>query len=80
MDTRPGWPAEARFQMGDPVRKKSGARWRGRVVGWYSTALTQIGYAVESTHEPGSVQIYPESALEPWTEASKGAAGRPQPW
>jgi len=46
------------------VKKKSGSEWRGRIVGWYSTALTPEGYAVESEHHAGSVQIYPASALE----------------
>lgn len=30
-----------------------------------TTPLTPIGYAIESEREPGSVQIYPQSALEP---------------
>lgn len=34
------------------------------MVGEYSTELTPEGYAVESEREPGSVQIYPASALE----------------
>ena len=29
-----------------------------------SAALTPVGYAIESEREPGSVQIYPETALE----------------
>lgn len=29
-----------------------------------SHGYAQIGYAVESEREPGSVQIYPEAALE----------------
>lgn len=33
-------------------------------MGWYSTKLTPEGYAVESESHPGSVQIYPASALE----------------
>lgn len=53
------------FQMGQKVQKKSGASWRGTIVGYYSTKLTPIGYAVESLTETGSVQIYPEAALEP---------------
>ncbi len=57
-----GWT----YKMGDLVRKKSGSSWHGRVVGFYRTALTREGYAVESVHERGSVQIYPVSALEPW--------------
>lgn len=52
------------FFIGVMVKKKSGSEWRGRIVGWYSTALTPEGYAVESEHHAGSVQIYPASALE----------------
>lgn len=55
---------DCRFELGQHVRKKSGSSWQGRIVGFYSTTLTPIGYAVESEREPGSVQIYPESALE----------------
>jgi dihydrofolate reductase (trimethoprim resistance protein) len=51
------------FILGQRVRKISGAQWRGRIVGTYSTALTPEGYAVESEREPGSVQIYPAAAL-----------------
>lgn len=54
----------ARFRLEDRVRKLRGSSWQGLVVGFYSTRLTPIGYAVESEREPGSVQIYPESALE----------------
>lgn len=54
----------ATFALGDLVRKKSGSAWQGRVVGTYSTSLTQEGYAIESSAHPGSVQIYPVSALE----------------
>ena len=54
------------FHLGDKVKKRSGSRWRGTIVGWYRTALTLEGYAVESAFEPGSVQIYPVDALEPW--------------
>jgi dihydrofolate reductase (trimethoprim resistance protein) len=57
-------PFPATFGLGDRVRKKSGAAWQGRVVGWYSTQLTPEGYAVESEAHPGSVQIYPVAALE----------------
>jgi dihydrofolate reductase (trimethoprim resistance protein) len=57
-------PLRATFALGDRVRKKSGAAWQGRVVGWYSTELTPEGYAVESEFHPGSVQIYPVAALE----------------
>lgn len=58
------FPARPQFRMGDRVRKKSGSSWEGRVVGIYSTDLTPEGYAVESHHHPGSVQIYPAAALE----------------
>lgn len=53
-----------KFQLGDRVTKTKGSSWTGLVVGFYSTSLTPIGYAVESENEPGSVQIYPESALD----------------
>lgn len=56
------------WRIGTKLKKKSGSSWHGRVVGYYSTALTPVGYAIESEHEPGSVQIYPASALEPWGE------------
>lgn len=52
-----------KYALGDRVTKPKGASWTGRVVGYYSTELTPIGYAVESENEPGSVQIYPETAL-----------------
>lgn len=52
------------FAIGDRVRKISGSSWHGRIVGFYSTVLTPIGYCVESDREPGSVQLYPEKALE----------------
>ena len=59
------WPETHRaFALGELVRKTRGSSWHGRVVGWYSTSLTPEGYAVESEREPGSVQIYPASALE----------------
>ena len=57
-----------KFSFGDRVRKIKGSSWQGRVVGFYSTALTPEGYCVESEREPGSVQIYPASALELGTE------------
>jgi len=57
---------EPTFLVGDLVRKKKGSQWHGRVVGFYSTELTPRGYAVESATEKGSVQIYPEAALERW--------------
>ena len=57
-----------KFQLGDQVAKISGSSWHGRIVGWYSTSLTPEGYAVESDHEPGSVQIYPAAALRHSTQ------------
>lgn len=61
-----GWPVliDPTYKHGETVKKKSGALWRGKIVGWYSTDLTPEGYAVESIFEPGSVQIYPAHALE----------------
>lgn len=59
------------YHYGDRVKKKSGGQWRGVVVGHYSTELTVEGYAVESLYEPGSVQIYPVTALEPFPEVRK---------
>lgn len=55
---------ERKFKLGDKLQKKKGSQWRGKVVGFYSTELTPIGYAIESDTEKGSVQIYPEAALE----------------
>jgi hypothetical protein len=52
------------FVLGDRVTKKKGSCWTGRVVGFYSTAHTPVGYCVESETERGSVQIYPEAALK----------------
>lgn len=53
-----------RKRFGDRVTKIRGSQWTGRIVGFYSTELTPIGYAVESETERGSVQIYPEAALK----------------
>lgn len=53
-----------KFKLGDYVAKTSGSKWVGRIVGEYSTDLTPEGYAVESSTEHGSVQIYPAMALE----------------
>jgi len=68
-DGQPDAPAPA-YKLGDTVRKRSGSQWHGTIVGTYSTSLTPEGYAVESTTESGSVQIYPVAALEPWTPIS----------
>lgn len=54
--------------FGTRMRKKKGSSWQGRVCGFYSTALTPIGLCIESEREPGSVQIYPISALEEVSE------------
>ena len=51
------------FQLGDRVTKTKGSSWTGRIVGFYSTALTPEGYAIESETETGSVQIYPVGAI-----------------
>jgi hypothetical protein len=53
-----------KYKLGDKLKKKSGSQWQGKVVGFYSTKLTPCGYAIESDVHEGSVQIYPESALE----------------
>lgn len=57
-------PIWAKWAPKTTVRKRTGSSWHGKIVGYYSTSLTPNGYAVESEREPGSVQIYPESALE----------------
>lgn len=62
-----------RFGLGDRVRKISGSQWQGCIVGFYSTSLTEEGYAVESELHPGSVQIYPAKALEVVPAPNKGA-------
>jgi len=62
----------AEWKIGDMVTKTKGSSWTGLIVGFYSTKLTPIGYAVESINEPGSVQIYPQSALELFEEKSDG--------
>jgi dihydrofolate reductase (trimethoprim resistance protein) len=64
MTEQPTKPTGWTFDRGAHVKKKSGAYWCGYVVGFYSTALTHEGYAVESEAHQGSVQIYPLSALE----------------
>lgn len=65
--TAPEWyPVDTKFKFGELVRKKSGSNWHGKIVGWYTTEYTKCGYAVESEFDPGSVQIYPEAALEHW--------------
>lgn len=51
------------YKLGDLLTKTKGSSWTGHVVGFYGTGLTDEGYAIESINEPGSVQIYPVSAL-----------------
>ena len=63
-------PVATRWQLGDYVRKKRGSSWRGVVCGFYSTPHTPVGYCVDSTFEPGSVQVWPEAALEDWDGGS----------
>lgn len=53
-----------KFQLGEWVFKPKGSEWRGKVVGFYSSSLTERGYAVESILHAGAVQIYPEAALD----------------
>lgn len=67
------------MQIGDRVRKKRGSSWQGIIVGSYSTMLTPVGWCVESEREPGSVQIYPEAALELLTETNGCEAHRGDP-
>ncbi|OWV62531.1 hypothetical protein ATY75_11940 [Rhizobium sp. N122] len=64
---------DRKFKLGDRVSKKSGSSWNGRVVGFYSTELTPVGYCVESERETGSVQIYPEAALLPQQKGNADA-------
>jgi dihydrofolate reductase (trimethoprim resistance protein) len=59
------------YKYGTLLQKKQGSHWRGKVVGYYSTSNTPIGYAIESAFEPGSVQIYPASALVFWDPTEK---------
>ena len=59
-----GCDVDRKFSLGQRVTKTRGSKWTGKIVGFYSTELTPIGYAVESETEIGSVQIYPEAALE----------------
>lgn len=59
-------PVATRWQLGDKVKKKANSSWRGVVCGFYSTPHTPVGYCVDSAFEPGSVQVWPEAALEDW--------------
>ena len=63
---------EGAFKIGDRVRKKGNkGQWHGRICGFYRATHTPIGYAVESERELGSVQIYPETALEIYEREQK---------
>ena len=68
----PNETMERRFEIGHRVTKIKGSSWTGRIVGFYATALTPIGYCVESENEPGSVQIYPEAAIRAMKEPENG--------
>jgi dihydrofolate reductase (trimethoprim resistance protein) len=63
-------PFPVTFGVGDRVRKKSGAAWQGRIVGWYSTQLTPEGYAVESEAHPGSCRFTQSRRLSAWPNSS----------
>lgn len=63
-------PVPNRWQLGDKVKKKANSSWRGTVCGFYSTPHTPEGYCVDSAFEPGSVQVWPEAALEDWDGGS----------
>ena len=67
-------PEGAKWGLGDKVQKVRGSQWRGTVVGFYSTEATPIGYSVESAFEKGSVQVWPEAAIDSWSEAKDGEA------
>lgn len=55
------------YPLGTLAKKKGNkGQWHGKVVGFYFTDITPVGYAIESMLEEGSVQIYPETALEYW--------------
>lgn len=60
IETSDNW----KYGLGMRLTKIRGSSWQGLVVGFYSTDLTPVGYAIESEREPGSVQIYPEAALK----------------
>lgn len=59
------------YKYGTFLQKERGSRWRGKIVGYYSTLNTPIGYVIESVFEPGSVQVYPASALVLWEPEKK---------
>ena len=57
-----------KYGLGDRLRKKSGTWWEGKVVGFYSTKKTPVGYAIQLEmpyqDQDVPVQIYPETAVE----------------
>lgn len=56
---------DGEFKFGDRVRKVRGSSWQGHVCGFYvNPPFTERGYCVRSEREEGSVQVYPEAALE----------------
>ena len=57
-------PEGFKFKMGDVVTKIRGSKWTGPVVGFYTGSMTECGYNVESKYEKGSIQCWPEAALE----------------
>lgn len=57
-------PDGFKYDIGAILKKKKGASWIGRVVGFYQTELNGEGYALESLYHKGTVQIYPEFMLE----------------
>lgn len=64
-----------KWPLGMRVTKIKGSSWTGKIVGHYSTNLTPVGVAVESENEPGSVQIYPVTALRSISQGEGGAHG-----
>lgn len=58
--------------MGQRVYKPMGSSWHGHIVGFYSTRITPVGFCVESEREPGSVQLYPDTAFEPYNGEPNG--------
>lgn len=55
---------KCKFKIGDLVRKVSGSEWEGQVVGYYMRKGGKIGVCIESGTHKGSIQIYPEEAVE----------------
>lgn len=56
-------PQEHTFPLGARVTKLKGSSWTGRVVGHYTPTNGIEGVIVESENEPGSCQLYPNSAM-----------------